>query len=138
MENREKKRLLNSYRQLVKQEQVLKDALEYNRERYLAGSPKYDGMPHGHSQSDLSSYVAKAESLLDELQDVMTRKHETLRLILRSIEALPNETEKTVLMLRYIRGMTFEETAKEIGRSYRHVTRLHGSALAHFNPGVKG
>lgn len=145
MENREKKRLLNSYRHLVRQEKILKDALIYNREMYLAGSPKYDGMPHGSTQKDLSEYVVKAESLSDELQMVMAEKHEKLREINRALDEMTNDKERTLLMMVYIGGYSWAKVAKEMAiidrrdhpYSYRHVTRLHGSALAHFNPGVK-
>lgn len=134
MENKEKKKLLNSYRHLVRQEEILRDALEYNRQSYLAGSPKYDGMPHGGAKRDLSDYVVKAEKLLDELQSVMTRKHETLTAIVRAIEAMQVDAERTVLMTRYIKGLSLADTAREMRRTYRHITRLHGSALTHFDP----
>ena len=131
MENKEKKKLLNSYRHLVRQEEILRDALEYNRQSYLAGSPKYDGMPHGGAQRDLSDYVIRVQSLLDKLERTAERKHEMLSRILDAVETLPNEREKAVITSKYIDGKTFERIAVETGRSYRQTIRLHSRALNH-------
>lgn len=48
------------------------------------------------------------------------------------IAKLDNVLHIKILTMRYIDGMRWEEIACEIGYSFRHVTRLHGEALAAF------
>ena len=45
------------------------------------------------------------------------------------IAKLPEGPEHNVLVQRYILLHSWEQTAVELGYSYRHVTRLHGEAL---------
>jgi DNA-directed RNA polymerase specialized sigma subunit len=45
------------------------------------------------------------------------------------IERLPEGAERNVLVQRYILLRSWEQTAVELGYSYRHVIRLHGEAL---------
>lgn len=137
MTNKEKKDILNNYREYVRQEKILNDAYEYTLAKAFPGSPNLDGMPHGNSPVDLSDYVVKLYTLLDELRQISARKHEALHAITTAIEKMDDEREKTVLMLRYIGGYRFPRVAHEMGLSLRTVTGIHGSALAHFEPGVK-
>ena len=45
------------------------------------------------------------------------------------IAKLPEGPERNVLVQRYILLRSWEQTAVELGYSYRHVIRLHGEAL---------
>ena len=135
MTNKDKKEILNSYRALDHQERLLSEVIEYTRERYLAHSPNYDGMPHGGTQKDLSDYAAKVDGLLTELYAVMDKKHDALRTITEAIEALPTEGEKLLLRLRYIKHLKWEAVALEMELPVRRVYYLHGTALSHFMEG---
>ena len=48
------------------------------------------------------------------------------------INGLSNPIHVRILRKRYIDGKTFEEIAVALHYTYRHVTRLHGSALQEF------
>jgi hypothetical protein len=48
------------------------------------------------------------------------------------INSLANPIHVRILRKRYIDGKTFEEIAVALHYTYRHVTRLHGSALQEF------
>ena len=48
------------------------------------------------------------------------------------INSLANPVHVRILRKRYIDGKTFEEIAVALHYTYRHVTRLHGSALQEF------
>lgn len=132
MDRNSKKRILETYRELVRQEKTYQDALTYIRES-LVHSPIYDGMPHGGSNKDLSDYVIRVQSLLDKLERTAERKHEMLSRILDAVETLPNEREKAVITSKYIDGKTFEKIAVETGRSYRQTIRIHSKAVNHIN-----
>ena len=41
--------------------------------------------------------------------------------------------EKEVLIRRYLMGKAWEQIAVEMNYTYRHVTRLHGTALQSFS-----
>ena len=92
-----------------------------------------DGMPHGSTLSDLSTYAAQ----LDELQRKQKKEAESQMVlyneILQHIEQLLNADEKDVLIRRYLIGQHWAKIADEMGYSYRHITRLHGQALKNFS-----
>ncbi len=48
------------------------------------------------------------------------------------INGLPKKELRKVLRKRYVDGKRFEEIAVALHYTYRHVTRLHGSALQEF------
>ena len=132
MTNKEKKDILNNYREYVRQEKILNDAYTYTLQKAFPQSPNLDGMPHNQSTVDMSDYIARLYDLLDELQRVTDRKHTALHLITTEIEKMGNEREKTVLMLRYVAGYRFPRVAHEMEMSLRSVAGIHGNALAHF------
>ena len=53
------------------------------------------------------------------------------------INSLANPVHVRILRKRYIDGKTFEEIAVALHYTYRHVTRLHGSALQEFSAKYK-
>ena len=53
------------------------------------------------------------------------------------INSLANPIHVRILRKRYIDGKTFEEIAVALHYTYRHVTRLHGSALQEFTAKYK-
>lgn len=130
MTNGEKKKILMSYRRLSQQEKAIIEQID---ELTLLKSPRLDGMPRGSlDPKDLSEIVSLANGLFDRWQKLLTKKHAALSAITDALERMPSETEKTLLMLRYINGKTFEQVAVEMGYSWRHTLRIHGQALAHF------
>ena len=61
------------------------------------------------------------------------RYEEEVRKRIDMIQRLDNNAYVRVLTLRYIDGKRWEEIAEELHYSFRHVTRLHGEALAAFS-----
>lgn len=130
MTNGEKKKILLSYKRLTQQEKAIREEID---ELTLLKSPRPDGMPHGSPDPrGLEDVIARMDGIFTKWQKLLDKKYAALSHITDEIEKLPNETEKTLLMLRYIQGMTFEQCAVEMGYSWRHVLRIHGQALAHF------
>ena len=58
--------------------------------------------------------------------------------ILNAISKLSDGRHREILRLRYIRGMTFESIAVEMGYSWRHVCTLHGRALLKIGEVING
>ena len=62
---------------------------------------------------------------IDRLVDLKAEAREALA-------QLTNPDESLILEMRYLLRNTWEEIAEETGYSVRHVTRLHGRGLQHF------
>lgn len=66
------------------------------------------------------------ETMIDARVDKLTRiKAE----ILTAIESIPDGTQRTLLIERYINFKTWEQIAVDMGYSWRQIIRLHGEAL---------
>lgn len=75
-------------------------------------------------------HLAEPASEWQQLSDEALMRKETRRLILDSIQELP-ENHRNVLMLRDIEGFDTEETAEQMGVSVNAIkTRLHRARLA--------
>ena len=141
-ENDRKKEYLKSYQKAVKAEQKIKDEIEQLRLDKMCPSVILDDMPHGHNQTDLSSYAAHIDDLMFDLKCKLEDKIELRRNINMRIQTMRSETEKTILWMRYIKGMKWEQIAVQMKYNYRSVLKIHGRALQHFpfkiEEGTKG
>lgn len=131
-ENETKKEYLQSYRYAVIAETQIKEEIDQLRMDKMFPGLIQDGMPHGSGGSDLSAYAAKLDELLIELKDQMDKRIQLRREIVKKIEAMDSETEKSVLRYRYIHMLKWEEIAVKMEYSWQHVHRIHGKALSHF------
>lgn len=132
-DNRRKKEYLLQYRASLAHEKTLEEQIDQLRSAYASPSSQpLDGMPHASDPHDLSGYAARCDELLDELMRCRMRTIELRREITRRIESMDNQTEITLLHLRYIQGYRFEEIAERLGYAWRWTLELHGRALRHF------
>lgn len=131
-ENEKKKEYLRRYHAAELAEREIREEIDDLRMNKMFPALIQDGMPHGSSCMDLSEYAAQLDELLTELKDQMEQRIRIRREITQRIEAMQDETEKTVLRLRYIHWLRWEQIAERMGYSLRNVTKIHGKALAHF------
>lgn len=131
-ENEKKKEYLYSYKKALKREQDILNEIQELRADKMFPSIVNDGMPHGSSQTDLSSYAATLDEMIEELKQERLKRAKLRRKIVRDIRALENEDEQKVLRLRYIKRMKWEEIATEMGYTYRRALQIHGKALRNF------
>lgn len=131
-ENEKKKEYLRRYHAAELAEREIREEIDDLRMNKMFPALIQDGMPHGSSCMDLSEYAAQLDELLTELKDKMEQRIRIRREITQRIEAMRDETEKTVLRLRYIRWMKWEQIAERMGYSLRNITKIHGKALVHF------
>ncbi|MGE9889985.1 DUF1492 domain-containing protein [Mediterraneibacter faecis] len=131
-ENEKKKEYLRRYHAAELAEREIREEIDDLRMNKMFPALIQDGMPHGSSCMDLSEYAAQLDELLTELKDQMEQRIRIQREITRKIETMQDETEKTVLRLRYIHWMRWEQIADRMGYSIRNITKIHGKALAHF------
>lgn len=110
--------------------ELLERQIHQLREDVTSCSFQQDGMPHGNSVSGLENYVAKLDELLRELDDAKSeaiRKYSEINNTLMTHKL--NDIEYMVLVRRYLLRESWEEIAVNMGYHYRHVLRIHGSAL---------
>lgn len=128
-ENEKKKEYLRRYHAAVLAEKEIQEEIEQLRMDKMFPGMIQDGMPHGSSCGDLSAYAVQLEELMDNLKAQMEQRIQLRKEITQAIEEMPDETEKTVLRLRYIHWMKWEQIADRMGYSFRSITRIHGKAL---------
>lgn len=134
----EKKAYLRSYIQLKREAISKAELIDYLRQAELGRAVNYSDMPKaGSSQRDLSDYAAKYDEAVTELQEANRKMFERMSEIIQAIDDMPADTpaaitERAILRKRYILGYGWEMIAVQIGKTYRHTTRMHGYALEHF------
>lgn len=130
-ENQKKIEYLSRYRKLGKRIEQLSTerAMWLSRAckttQTISDMPKAKNGAQGDS-GELEKYVEIGEEITRELQKL----HRMRREIRSIISTLEDDTLQTLMMYRYISGMTFEEIAVRMHYSWRQVCRKHGEALA--------
>ena len=131
-ENEKKKEYLKRYHVAELAEKEIQEEIDDLRMNKMFPALIQDGMPHGSSCMDLSEYAAQLDELLTELKDQMEQRIRIRREITQRIEAMQDETEKTLLRLRYIHWLQWEQIAERMGYGWTQVHRIHGRALTNF------
>ena len=131
--NEEKKKYLRSYLNLKAREAELEEEIEELRSRYAGHAIIYSDMPKGTADKDLSDYAAEVDELERRLRIM---QQEAIRIYLQisdAIEKVEKITERQVLRIRYLQGITdWDVIGDKMGYSRTHAARIHGSALLHF------
>ena len=70
--------------------------------------------------------------MINELIKERYLRIKTYQAIVRQIKRMKSRNESDVLFYRYIKGLDWWEIAEKMGYSQRHITRIHGKALVHF------
>lgn len=130
------KELLQSYRYLLKRRDALSREAEESFGRAVSctvrmkpnkvsgGSASYDRM---------ADDIVKAVDACGSLQENAAMLGKKLQTILAMIEAVPDERWRLVLTLRYIRGMSWDEIAREMHYERTQIFVFHGKALLDVN-----
>ncbi len=132
MNNEEKKQYLRRYQTAKRRVGLIQEEIEELRSSKTSPVGLGDGMPHGSGTPDLSGYAARLDELLRELEAEKEMQMVTYREIRQQIGMVPDAIEQEILSRRYLIGQSWEKIAVEMKYSYRHVTKLHGHALNHF------
>lgn len=132
MNNEEKKQYLRRYQEAKKRAKRIQEEIDALRSSETSPVGLGDGLPHGSGTSDLSGYAARWDELVRELEAEKEMQMVTYREIRQQIGMVPDPTEQEILSRRYLIGQSWEKIALEMKYSYRHVLKLHGKALLHF------
>lgn len=130
--NEEKKKYLNGYHCSKRREARLVQQIEDLRSQKMNPSLQIDGLPKGNKHSDLSGYAARLDALIRQLEQEREMAVKQYEEIHTQIHKMQDETERDVLIRRYLLGETWEQIAAEMNYNYRSVLKIHGRALKNF------
>lgn len=129
-ENQKKIEYLSRYRKLGKRIEQLSTerAMWLSRAckttQTISDMPKAKNGAQGDS-SEVAQYVEIGEEITRELRNL----HRLRREIRAVITTLEDDILQTLMLYRYIDGMTFEQIAVKMNFSWRWTITLHGRAL---------
>lgn len=129
-ENQKKIEYLSQYRKLGKRIEQLSTerAMWLSRAckttQTISDMPKAKNGAQGDS-SEVAQYIEIGEEITRELRNL----HRLRREIRAVITTLEDDILQTLMLYRYIDGMTFEEIAVKMNFSWRWTITLHGRAL---------
>lgn len=129
---KQKKEYLKSYKKVVSQMERSDLRIREMRLNRMMPTIINDGMPHAHSNNDLSSYAALLDQEEKRYKKYRYQRVKKCKEIADRIEQLENEDEKDILMYRYIKLMKWEDICVRMDVSERQVHYLHSNALKHF------
>ena len=134
MTNREKIDYLKQYKNLDKYINHLIEDAERLRTRAEKFTPTLTGLPQGgdgENQRELA--ICKLVDLNNEIDEKIDLYVDLGREIRGNIDSVPDVILRTILLLKYIEGLTWEQIAVDLQYSWRNVHYLHSRALKEFN-----
>lgn len=122
---------LNSVRDLMAEIKSYEELLKNLRRSIAAKIPVYNGMPKGNSVDSaverIGIRIADLTNKIDALKQILMITAASLeKWIISEIKSVKLQT---ILILRYIDGMTFVDIGRAMGYSEKHIRRLHRTFL---------
>ena len=77
----------------------------------------------------MANAVVSAIDATKYLEEMRQEASNTMREIMEAIKAVPDETQQTVLIEKYINGRTLQQIQKDIHYEKRNTIIIHGRAL---------
>lgn len=134
------KTYLKRYRALLARQDSLQRAIEaaYDRAYSCTARIKPITVSGGTGAFDrMAEDVAKITDETEQLRAVKRQVDAALAEILAAIEAVPDETQKAVLTMRYVEGLDWISIADKIGYEISYTYIVHGRALWAVNQWLK-
>lgn len=128
------KTFLKRYRAMMqRRESLLRSINEaYDRATNCTGKLKAIPVSGGGAAYDrMAEDVVKIADSTAQLKAVLRQIDKDLAEILTAIDAVPDETQKAVLTLRYIEGLGWTDISERLHYEQRQVFVLHGRGLWH-------
>lgn len=130
------KEMLSGYREMLRRRDELAEEIaeSFGRATSCTVRLKPVTVSGGSASYDrIADDVLRNISARERLEAKERELSQKLSEILRLIDLVQDEQQKTVLTMRYIRGKPWGKIAEEIHCEKRHVFRLHGLALVEIN-----
>lgn len=130
MTSQEKKEFLSRYREILEEEKDIREEISYWESKAQKVTASWSDVPSGGKGSDkVQTGAIKIAELRESLMDKINQLAAVRIEIERAISTVQDDTQRRLLRLRYIKGMTWEQIAVEMHYTYQWVCELHGRAL---------
>ena len=127
------KEFLTRYRLISSRIEMLAAEIEKIEAQAAGGGQNMDGQPHGTGKSDrVANAAIKAAEATTELEKLKAEQEAKRNYIMFVLNKIDDLEQFEVLKLRYIDPKPANEwwnIAEVVGKSTRHVQRIHGYAL---------
>lgn len=125
------KTYLKRYRALLRRRESLLRAIAeaYDRATSITARLKEVSVSGGGPGDRMAEDMAKAMDCTRQLDDMAAQIERTLAEILTAIDAVPDETQKTVLTMRYIEGAAWPDISEAIHYERTQTLVIHGRGL---------
>jgi len=126
------KTYLKRYRALVAQRDSLQRSIDAAYERAYSRTVRLKPVHvtgGGGVYDRMAEDVARISDETEQLKAAKERAENALSQIMEAIQAVPDEMQRTVLLLRYVEGLDWISLADKIGYEISNTYILHGRAL---------
>lgn len=126
------KTFLKRYRAMIQRRESLQRSIDeaYDRATSCTQKLKAVSVSGGNAAYDrMAEDVVKATDSTQQLKAVLRQIDRELAQILKAIDAVPDEMQKTVLTLRYIEGLDWLRIQEQLHFERTQTLVLHGRAL---------
>ncbi len=117
-------RWLSRARELERRIELRSEQAERLRQSLMPGAARGDGAP-GSKPADWTDRANAAMEIEQEIAGEIRRLRRVRAEIVRAIERVEDENQRTVLELRYIAGLRFEKIAARMSYDRTWVWKLH-------------
>lgn len=130
MTRQEKKEFLSRYLEILAEEKDIREEIAYWESKAQKVTASWSAVPSGGKGSDkVQTGAIKVAELRESLMDKINQLAAVRIEIERAIGTVQDDTQRRLLRLRYIKGMTLQQIAVEMHYSWRHICNIHGYAL---------
>lgn len=129
------KAYLNQIRELDVKIRQRRDEIDVLRETAMSQSMQLDAdriRTDSPDQDPMATKVIRYVEIQKEVEDLLLELMELKHTVIGQIHQLNDANLMTVLCMRYVELMTWEQIADDMGYSLQHVFRIHGKALEAF------
>ena len=123
---------LSRYRELIDEiERETREAHYWEDKAVSLSSSKLSFAPKSKRLVSMQDYVAEFLDLASHCAELGKQAQAAKDEINKALESLEEPSHRTVLRMKYIDGMTFQQIADRLHYSKRQIQRIHGRALKH-------
>lgn len=130
MTSQEKKEFLSRYLKVLAEEKDIREEIAYWESKARKVTASWSAVPsRGKGSDKVQTGAIKVAELRESLMDKINQLAAVRIEIERAIGTVQDDTQRRLLRLRYIKGMTLQQIAVEMHYSWRHICNIHGYAL---------